>query len=77
MKYTFAYLGWEIPDDGQRNYSKHVEFYCKNTFEKLVNLVSFIIKNFVLRTREMLPNSDVDNILTREFPQIQYIYNLL
>jgi len=32
------------PDDGQRNCPKHVEFYSKNKFEKLVNLVSFIIR---------------------------------
>ena len=32
------------PDDGQRNCSKHVEFYSKNKFEKLVHLVGFIIR---------------------------------
>jgi hypothetical protein len=30
------------PDDGQRNCPKHVEFYSKNKFEKLVHLVGFI-----------------------------------
>ena len=30
---------WKTPDDGQRNYPKHVEFYSKNKFEKLVDLV--------------------------------------
>jgi len=35
---------WKTPDDGQ----KHVEFYSKNKFEKLVHLVDFIIR--------MLPN---------------------
>jgi len=30
-------------DDGQRNCSKHVKFYSKNEFEKLVHLVDFII----------------------------------
>ena len=29
-------------DDGQRKYPKHVEFYSKNKFEKLVHLVGFI-----------------------------------
>jgi len=29
----------KIPDDGQRNCPKHVEFYSKNKFEKLVHLV--------------------------------------
>ena len=31
--------------DGQRNCSKYVEFYSKNKFEKLVDLVRFIIRN--------------------------------
>ena len=35
---------WKSPDDGQRNCPKHVEFYSKNTFEKLVHLVGFIIR---------------------------------
>ena len=29
--------------DGKRNCPKHVEFYSKNKFEKLVNIVGFII----------------------------------
>jgi hypothetical protein len=32
----------KTPDDGQRNCPKHVEFYSKNKFEKLVRLVGFI-----------------------------------
>jgi len=31
-------------DDGQRNSPKHVEFYSKNKFEKLLRLVCFIIR---------------------------------
>jgi len=34
---------WKTPDGGQRNCTKHVEFYSKNKFEKLVHLVGFII----------------------------------
>jgi hypothetical protein len=34
---------WKSADDGQRNCPKHVEFYSKNIFEKLVHLVGFII----------------------------------
>jgi len=34
----------KTPDDGQKNCPKHVEFYCKNKFEKLVHLVGFIIR---------------------------------
>ena len=33
----------KTPDDGQRNCPKHVEFYSKNKFEKLVHLVGFFI----------------------------------
>jgi len=31
-------------DDGSRNCPKHVEFYSKNKFDKLVHLVGFIIR---------------------------------
>jgi len=34
----------KTPDDGQRNCQKHVEFYSKNKFQKLVHLVGFIIR---------------------------------
>jgi len=34
----------KTPDDGQRNCLKHVEYYSKNKFEKLVHLVGFIIR---------------------------------
>jgi len=36
--------GERTPDDGQRNCPKHVEFYSKNKFEKLIHLVGFIIR---------------------------------
>jgi len=35
---------WKTPEDGQRNCPKHVEFYSKNKFEKLLHLVGFIIR---------------------------------
>ena len=35
---------WKTPDGGQKNCPKHVEFYSKNKFEKLVRLVGFIIR---------------------------------
>jgi len=35
---------WKTPDDGQRNCPKRVEFYSTNKFEKLVHLVSFLIR---------------------------------
>jgi hypothetical protein len=57
MSYRFADslragYGWNIlillatPDDGQRNCAKHVDFYFKNKFEKLVHLVGFVIRNY-------------------------------
>ena len=45
---------WKTPDDGQRNCPKHVEFYSKNKFEKLVHLVGFIIR---IRTSLIYQNS--------------------
>jgi len=42
MTYTIAVCAVKFPDDGQRNCPKHVEFYSKNKFEKLVHLVGFI-----------------------------------
>jgi len=44
MTYTMAVCAVKTPDDGQRNCPKHVEFYSKNKFEKLVRLVGFIIR---------------------------------
>jgi len=35
---------WKTPDDGQRNCPKHVDFYSKNKFQKLVHLVGFIMR---------------------------------
>jgi len=34
----------QLPDDGQRNCPKRVEFYSKNKFEKLVHIFGFIIR---------------------------------
>jgi len=35
---------WKTLDGGQRNCPKHVEFYSKNKFERLVLTVSFILR---------------------------------
>jgi len=40
---VFHILLYRVPDDGQRNCPKHVEYYSKNKFEKIVHLVGFII----------------------------------
>jgi len=37
-------LQWKTPDDGQRNCPKHVVFYSKNKFDKLVHLFGLIIR---------------------------------
>jgi hypothetical protein len=42
--YLFLCVQCQTPDDGQRNCPKHVEFYSKNKFEKLVHLVGFIVR---------------------------------
>jgi len=52
---------WKTPGDGQRNCPKHVEFYSKNKFEKLVHLVGFTIRTthlvqFVLISVHVLRN---------------------
>jgi len=46
MTYTIAVFTVKSRDDGQRNCLKHVEFYSKNKFEKLVHLVGFIVRIF-------------------------------
>ena len=42
--YVLLCVKRKTSDDGQRNCSKHVEFIPKINFEKLVHLVSFIIR---------------------------------
>ena len=36
--YVLLCVQWKTPDDGLRNCPKHVEFYSKNKFEKLVHI---------------------------------------
>ena len=43
--YVLLCVQWKTPGGGQRNCPKHVEFYFKNKFEKLVHLFGFIIRN--------------------------------
>ena len=42
--YVLPCVQWKTADDGQRNCPKHVEFYSKNEFEKLLHLVGFRIR---------------------------------
>jgi len=46
--YVLMCLQWKTPGDGWRNCPKHVEFYSKNKSEKLVHLVTFIIRIRIL-----------------------------
>jgi len=42
--YLLLCIQYKTPDDGQKTCPKHVEFYSKNKFVKLVHLVGFIIR---------------------------------
>ena len=42
------------PDDGQSNCPKHVEFYSKNKFEKLVHPVGFVIRIVVISLNNLM-----------------------
>ena len=42
--YLLLCVQFQTTDEGQRNCPKHVEFYYKNKFEKLLHLVGFIIR---------------------------------
>jgi hypothetical protein len=42
--YLLLCIQYWTPNDGQKTSPRHVEFYSKNKFEKLVHLVGFIIK---------------------------------
>ena len=44
---------WKFPDDGQRNCPQHVQFHSKNKFDKLLHLVCFIIRKFVMMHAHM------------------------
>ena len=42
--YLLLCIQYQTPDEGQKTCPKHVEFYSKNKFEKLVHFVGFIIR---------------------------------
>jgi len=42
--YILLFIQYFTPDDGHKICPKHVEFYSKNKFEKLVLLFGFIIR---------------------------------
>jgi hypothetical protein len=55
MTYTIAVCSVKkkTPDDGQSNCPKYVEFHSKHKFEKLVQLVGFIVKQFIMMHSHM------------------------
>jgi len=57
--YVLLCVQWKTSVDGQRNCPKHVEFYSKNKFEKLVHIVGFIIRilKCLLKQFFRMPNS--------------------
>ena len=71
---------WKAPDDGQRNCPKHVNFYSKNKFEKLVHLVTFFIRTdrqtggFVIDYNHINILGDFSYSTTKEF--FSYIMTL-
>ena len=66
---------WKIPDDGQRNCPKHVEFYSKNKFEKLVHLVGFIIRiNHDARLPERQIGADASEGLSSSIFSVEVPY---
>ena len=72
MTYHLLCLQCLTPDDGQRNCPKHVEFYSKNKFEKLVHVVGFIIR--IRISISVLSYSRHTNVLGR--PRRRWEYNI-
>ena len=49
MTYTHCCVySTKTPDDGQKTCLKHVQFYSKNKFGKLVHFVGFVIRKYML-----------------------------
>jgi hypothetical protein len=59
---------WKTPDDGKRNYMKHVEFHSKNKLEKLMHLVGYIIWNLTQCTLTWTSNKK------KAFPLVTIFY---
>ena len=68
---SLLYVQWKTPDYGQRNCLKHVEFYSKNKFEKLLHLVDFIISNIALAVSCMLSQDKMKQIYHISALQVQ------
>jgi hypothetical protein len=55
MTYTYCWT----PDDGQKTCPKHIEFYSKNKFEKLVHPVGSIIRKYHCHHNKSFENSSI------------------
>ena len=83
--YLLLCIQYKAPDDGQKTCPKHVEFYSKNKFEKLVHLIGFIIRMYHdVRSSEcqkptepslLTPNQQVSQI--RMLVEVRRMRNLL
>ena len=60
---SFVCVQWKTPDDGQKNCPKHVEFYSKYKFEKLVHLVGFIIRMHYVHFQNSMWNAQPESIV--------------
>jgi len=69
MTYTIAACTVKTPDEEQRNCPKHVDFYSKNKFEKLVPLVHFIIIILPGTVYDML-TSDLFKLLLQDYTEM-------
>ena len=53
-------IQYQTPDDGQKSCLKHVEFYSKNIFVKLVHLVGFVKKKSASSDESVKPGPLAD-----------------
>ena len=65
---------WKTPDNGQWNCPKHVEFYSKIKLEKIVHLVSFIVRSWesVRFSRSFL--CSIGLVILRMYPVTGILY---
>jgi hypothetical protein len=72
-----SYVYSEKTDDGQRNCLKHVEFYSKNKFEKLVHIVGFIIRTYYdARSPERQMSIKLLELIKFSIADVHHVYKL-
>ena len=82
---TLLCVQWKTPDDEQRNCPKHVEFHCKNKFEKSVHLVGLYYKKLITmqgHINDKLKKKNCQNIYllfikTNKTPLLDVIYSIV